>query len=132
MTTTNDQSVQEVEPKQSITVAAVGCVHGQLDKVFNAVAHYEHRNSTSVDLLVCCGDVQAVRHSGDLDSLAVPPKHKREGDFAKYAKRERDAPLPVLAIGTQTLSFASDYHSKSIFSFTLLLSLLCRRQPRSQ
>lgn len=93
------------ERKHALRIAAVGCVHGALDDVFNAVAEHEQHNGQKIDLLVCCGDIQAIRHDSDLESLAVPPKYKKPGDFPKYARGDQQVPLPVLAIGSFFLCF---------------------------
>jgi Lariat debranching enzyme, C-terminal domain/Calcineurin-like phosphoesterase len=67
-----------------IRVAVVGCTHGELDAVYNAIRAFESNGSQCVDLVLCCGDFQAIRDPIDLQTLAVPPQHRRPGDFPRY------------------------------------------------
>ena len=69
-----------------LRIAVVGCSHGALDEIYAQVAH---ENSSSadgrpVDLLICCGDFQAVRNAGDLACMACPPKYRTMGCFWRY------------------------------------------------
>jgi len=52
-----------------------------------------------VDLLIICGDFQAVRNLVDLECMACPPKYRQMGDFYQYWKGEKQAPVPTLFIG---------------------------------
>ena len=38
-----------------------GCMHGELDDVYASIRHLEEENGIKVDLLICCGDFQAIR-----------------------------------------------------------------------
>ena len=40
-----------------------------------------------------------MRDEADLDALKVPPKFKRLGDFAKYFRQEKRAPILTLFVG---------------------------------
>lgn len=82
-----------------LRVAVGGCVHGQLDAMYNAAKAEEQRMECRIDLLVCCGDLQAVRGADDLPSVAVPWKYRQEGEFPSYFRGEREAPIPTLVIG---------------------------------
>ena len=62
-------------------IAVVGCVHGELDKMYHAV---EQCGYDDVDLILCCGDVQSVRNVGDLTTMAIPPKYRQLGTFPHY------------------------------------------------
>jgi lariat debranching enzyme len=53
----------------------------------------EQENSTKVDLLIICGDFQAIRNLKDLDSMAVPDKYKQIGYFWKYYSGQVKAPV---------------------------------------
>ena len=46
--------------------------------------------------MLLCGDIQALRNEADLDSLAVPDKFKRLGDFHRYYSGEKTAPILTL------------------------------------
>lgn len=74
-------------------------MHGELDKVYAAVRRLEEAESTKVDLLICCGDFQAVRNESDLESLNVKPKYRSMNTFWKYYCGQAVAPVPTLFIG---------------------------------
>ena len=80
-------------------VAIEGCMHGELDDVYASIRHLEEENGIKVDLLICCGDFQAIRNVGDLQSMAVPDKYKELGTFHQYYSGEKVAPYPTLFIG---------------------------------
>ncbi|KPA76201.1 hypothetical protein ABB37_07955 [Leptomonas pyrrhocoris] len=65
-------------------VAVQGCCHGELDRIYDACTVHERQSGKRIDVLICCGDFQAVRTAGDMDSMAVPDKFKVMGDFHKY------------------------------------------------
>lgn len=69
-------------------VAVQGCCHGELDRIYDACAAHEQQTGKRIDVLICCGDFQAVRTAGDMDSMAVPDKFKVMGDFHKYWSAE--------------------------------------------
>ncbi len=73
-------------PPQSLThtqIAIEGCCHGELDAIYAQIAALEQQHGYSVDLLLICGDFQAVRNHRDLQCMAVPDKYKQLGGFAK-------------------------------------------------
>lgn len=80
-------------------VAIQGCGHGDLNAIYSALATLERSTKTKADLLLVCGDFQAIRHEKDLNSLACPPKYRKMGDFNDYFTGKRVAPLPTLFIG---------------------------------
>jgi lariat debranching enzyme len=57
-------------------IAVEGCLHGELQKVYDTIAEIEDREKYKVDLLLCCGDFQATRNLSDLKCMAVPDKYK--------------------------------------------------------
>ncbi|KAK7197403.1 Lariat debranching enzyme, C-terminal domain containing protein [Novymonas esmeraldas] len=65
-------------------VAVQGCCHGELDRIYDVCSQHERQTGKRIDVLLCCGDFQAVRTAGDMDSMAVPDKYKVLGDFHKY------------------------------------------------
>ncbi|TFK45893.1 hypothetical protein OE88DRAFT_1648923 [Heliocybe sulcata] len=65
-------------------VAVEGCCHGELDSIYNEIARLEQQNKYKVDLLLICGDFQAVRNHQDLQCMAVPDKYKKLGEFHKW------------------------------------------------
>ena len=52
-----------------------------------------------IDLLICCGDFQAVRNLDDLECMSVPKKYLELGTFWKYYSGEAVAPYPTIFIG---------------------------------
>lgn len=86
------------ERRSYLNIAVEGCAHGALDQIYAAVEK-ESGSENSVDLLLCCGDFQALRNEADFDTLAVPNKYKSIGDFYKYYKGEKRVPVPTIFIG---------------------------------
>ncbi|KAJ7523148.1 hypothetical protein O6H91_18G039300 [Diphasiastrum complanatum] len=80
-------------------IAVEGCAHGDLDNIFATLQHLEQTENTKIDLLICCGDFQAVRNEEDLEALACPPKYRSMNTFWKYYCGEEKAPYPVLFVG---------------------------------
>nr|XP_027204228.1 lariat debranching enzyme B-like [Dermatophagoides pteronyssinus] len=80
-------------------IAVVGCLHGELDIVYQQIESYEKNNNTSIDLVLICGDVQTIRNENDFKCLAVPPKYRRLGDFHHYYFGEKSIPKLTLFIG---------------------------------
>lgn len=80
-------------------IAIEGCMHGDLDNVYATLLHLQEVEKTKIDLLICCGDFQAVRNVKDLDSLSVPPKFRSMNSFWKYYSGEKVAPFPTIFIG---------------------------------
>jgi lariat debranching enzyme len=66
-------------------VAVQGCLHGQLDMIYESVEKLALERNVKVDLLICCGDFEALRNEADLQCMAVPPHHKKIGRFYKYS-----------------------------------------------
>ncbi|KAI9637235.1 putative RNA lariat debranching enzyme [Dioszegia hungarica] len=80
-------------------VTVQGCSHGSLSVIYDSIAAYESHQSKKVDLLLLCGDFQALRSAHDFASLAVPPKYHSLGTFHEYYSGKRKAPVLTLVIG---------------------------------
>lgn len=80
-------------------IAIEGCMHGDLDNVYKTLQHLEKTENTKIDLLLCCGDFQAVRNKNDLKSLNVPDKFLSMNSFWKYYSGLEVAPYPTIFIG---------------------------------
>ncbi|KAG7194278.1 uncharacterized protein KQ657_005005 [Scheffersomyces spartinae] len=76
-----------------VHIAVEGCCHGQLNKIYSMLI------SSQVDLLLICGDFQAIRNRGDLQGMAVPAKYLQLGDFHEYYSGKRTAPVLTVFIG---------------------------------
>ncbi|KAI8872021.1 hypothetical protein GQ42DRAFT_161609 [Ramicandelaber brevisporus] len=79
-----------------LRVAVQGCGHGMLDRIYSQL---QTRYAKLPDVLLICGDFQAIRHQRDLDDMAVPAKYKHMGDFQKYYTGEAEAPILTIIIG---------------------------------
>ena len=42
-------------------IAIEGCLHGELQKVYETIKEIEDKEHYKVDLLLCCGDIQVKR-----------------------------------------------------------------------
>ena len=95
------RDAREGSPVQGarMKIAIEGCCHGELDAIYSAIAHLETVEKVKIDLLICCGDFQAVRNLDDLECMSVPDKYKELGTFYKYYSGEKVAPIPTLFIG---------------------------------
>lgn len=80
-------------------IAVEGCAHGELEKIYDTIAYLERKDSTKVDLLICCGDFQSTRNNQDLECMAVPPKYRDICSFYKYYSGEKEAPILTIFIG---------------------------------
>ncbi|KAF2761578.1 DBR1-domain-containing protein [Pseudovirgaria hyperparasitica] len=83
-----------------VRIAVEGCGHGTLHSIYASVARSAKlRGWEGVDLVIICGDFQAVRNSFDLNCMSVPPKYREIGDFHEYYSGRRLAPYPTIFIG---------------------------------
>lgn len=67
----------------SMKIAVEGCCHGELDKIYETIEYLEKKEGVKVDLLLCCGDFQAVRNEGDMKCMAIPAKYRMMQTFYK-------------------------------------------------
>ena len=82
----NHRSQSGDRAQQKLRVAVQGCAHGELDSIYATIAEMESSQGVKIDLLLCCGDFQAVRFKTDLECMAVPAKFRRLGTFYRYCK----------------------------------------------
>ncbi|KAI9273712.1 lariat debranching enzyme, C-terminal domain-containing protein [Sporodiniella umbellata] len=80
-------------------IAVEGCCHGELDQIYDSIRYKELKSRSKVDLVLICGDFQAVRNESDLACMAVPNKYKKMGTFWKYYSGQKKAPYPTIFIG---------------------------------
>lgn len=74
-------------------VAIEGCCHGCLDQIYRSIS------KKKVDLLIICGDFQSIRNRMDLQSMSVPDKYKKMGNFQDYYTGKKKAPVFTIFIG---------------------------------
>ena len=80
-------------------IAVVGCLHGELDKVYEDIKSAEQQQGCQVDIVLVCGDFQSVRNEHDLKCMAVPAKYAQLGHFHDYYYGRKRAPILTLFIG---------------------------------
>ncbi|EGC37717.1 hypothetical protein DICPUDRAFT_86844 [Dictyostelium purpureum] len=80
-------------------IAIEGCCHGEIETIYNSLVNIEKVTNSKVDLLICCGDYEALRNQNDLKSLAVKPKYRTMGSFYKYYSGKVKAPILTLVVG---------------------------------
>eukprot|EP00252_Welwitschia_mirabilis_P001623 TRINITY_DN11527_c0_g2_i2.p1 TRINITY_DN11527_c0_g2~~TRINITY_DN11527_c0_g2_i2.p1 ORF type:complete len:429 (+),score=79.52 TRINITY_DN11527_c0_g2_i2:151-1437(+) len=80
-------------------IAIQGCAHGELDNIYASIQHLEERENIKIDLLICCGDFQAIRNEDDLDCMHCPPKYRTMNTFWKYYSGEETVPVPTIFVG---------------------------------
>eukprot|EP00922_Rhytidocystis_sp_ex-Travisia-forbesii_P044676 GHVS01066597.1.p1 GENE.GHVS01066597.1~~GHVS01066597.1.p1 ORF type:complete len:525 (-),score=98.81 GHVS01066597.1:237-1811(-) len=83
----------------SLVVAVEGCLHGELCKVYDDLERLHNESGVQVDLLICCGDFQAMRNQASLNNMAVPNKYKRLCDFHLYYTQQKVAPVLTIFVG---------------------------------
>lgn len=76
-----------------------GCAHGELPAILDAVKDVERVSGEPVDLLICCGDFQAIRNEADLETMSCPMKYRSMGSFWKYYCGQATPHIPVLFVG---------------------------------
>lgn len=74
-------------------IAIEGCCHGCLDAIYKCL------EEKGVQLLIICGDFQSTRNLPDLESMSVPDKYKKMGDFRDYYTGKKNAPIFTIFIG---------------------------------
>ena len=57
-----------------------GCCHGELDAIYQKINSLEQQNGYNVDLVLICGDYEAIRTQADLNCITTPAKYLRMGD----------------------------------------------------
>ncbi|EKD05262.1 hypothetical protein A1Q2_00492 [Trichosporon asahii var. asahii CBS 8904] len=77
-------------------VAVIGCLHGDQHRMFT--------EQSNVDLILCCGDFQALRNSHDLSAMCSPERHRKLGTFHEYYKDDRKVPLTIVIGGNHESS----------------------------
>ncbi len=93
-------NVEEVgEGGNCIRLAVQGCCHGNLDSIYETLQVYKEKNGKDINLLLCCGDFQALRNTTDYETMAVPPKYRDMGSFYKYYAGMKTAPVLTIFVG---------------------------------
>ncbi|KAJ6516481.1 lariat debranching enzyme, C-terminal domain-containing protein [Mycena sanguinolenta] len=84
-------------------IAVVGCSHGGLDTIYKAIHRVDADTKKSgelpVELLLCCGDFQALRCNADLYTMKAPTKFRLLRDFHNYYAGRKTAPILTIVVG---------------------------------
>lgn len=80
-------------------IGIVGCVHGCLNELYAAVAETEKHLNEKIDVILCCGDFQAVRNPADLSTMSCPAKYRHLGAFHEYYYGNKVAPYLTIFVG---------------------------------
>ncbi|KAJ2621648.1 lariat debranching enzyme [Coemansia sp. RSA 1358] len=70
-----------------------------LDDIYRQLHIRETSSGEKIDLLIICGDFQAIRNVTDLECMSCPDKYKQIGGFYRYYTGERVAPVPTIFVG---------------------------------
>uniref|UniRef100_A0A914ZVZ2 Lariat debranching enzyme C-terminal domain-containing protein n=2 Tax=Parascaris univalens TaxID=6257 RepID=A0A914ZVZ2_PARUN len=99
-TDVEDQSaIKRRRISKKLHIAVAGCSHGEIDKIYACLAEIERTNRFHFDLLISCGDYQAVRNYGDLAHMHVNRKYRNLQTFYRYYCGEMKAPILTIFIG---------------------------------
>lgn len=91
---------KEITKTNTVRVAIVGCLHGCLKDVYDAIEADEEKTGKKVDLLLCCGDFESVRDKNDLKYKACPEKYKHMGQFQYYYNNsQNEAKVLTIFVG---------------------------------
>ncbi|KAI8904460.1 Metallo-dependent phosphatase-like protein [Gorgonomyces haynaldii] len=80
-------------------IAVEGCCHGELDKIYASIQYIQELENIKIDLLLICGDFQAIRNTFDLEQMAVPEKYRKMCDFHEYYSGLKKPLVPTIFIG---------------------------------
>lgn len=78
-------------------IAIEGCCHGELSKIYAYIKKLPPNQRP--ELLIACGDFQAVRNKNDLQCVSMPSKYRKLGDFQDYYTGKLTAPLLTIFVG---------------------------------
>ncbi|KAI7877791.1 Metallophos-domain-containing protein [Lichtheimia hyalospora FSU 10163] len=80
-------------------IAVEGCCHGELDKIYGRLQELEKTTNDKIDLVLICGDFQAIRNPADLKTMSVPAKYAKLGYFHQYYSGQKKAPYLTIFVG---------------------------------
>ncbi|GAA5840451.1 hypothetical protein JCM11251_006564 [Rhodosporidiobolus azoricus] len=87
----------------SLRLAVIGCSHGTLDDIYASVLRCDEeakkKGERETDVVICCGDFQAMRNTSDLETMACPVKFRALGHFHQYYSGQKVAPKLTIVIG---------------------------------
>ncbi|EJD76242.1 hypothetical protein LOAG_16772 [Loa loa] len=93
------ESTKRQKLSRKVHIAVAGCSHGEMDKIYATVAEIERREGYKFDLLISCGDYEAIRNYGDLKHMHAPEKYRHLQSFHRYYSGELEAPVLTIFVG---------------------------------
>ena len=78
--------------------AAIGDVHGQMNKMVSLLQGRESSKNIKLDFVLQVGDFEPHRDENDLNTMAAPAKYRKLGDFHNYYQNILKFPWPVYFI----------------------------------
>eukprot|EP01029_Cantina_marsupialis_P002835 TRINITY_DN1272_c0_g1_i2.p1 TRINITY_DN1272_c0_g1~~TRINITY_DN1272_c0_g1_i2.p1 ORF type:complete len:245 (-),score=48.26 TRINITY_DN1272_c0_g1_i2:1243-1977(-) len=84
-----------------MNIAIVGGCHDKLDAIYSKMEEKQAKSGVKVDILLICGDFQAVRNEEDLQTLLPTNHHQNLGSFHKYYHGDVKAPVLTIFVGGQ-------------------------------
>uniref|UniRef100_A0A7E4ZQM7 DBR1 domain-containing protein n=1 Tax=Panagrellus redivivus TaxID=6233 RepID=A0A7E4ZQM7_PANRE len=85
--------------QRQLHLAVAGCSHGEMDKIYSTLAVMARNRGYPFDLLICCGDYQALRNNADMKTIHVNQKYQNLGTFHQYYSGKKIAPILTIFIG---------------------------------
>ncbi|KAJ6544072.1 lariat debranching enzyme, C-terminal domain-containing protein [Mycena capillaripes] len=94
---------EHLSTTRQMRIAVVGCSHGGLDTIYKTIHRVDADTKKSgelpVELLLCCGDFQALRCNADLYTMKAPTKFRLLRDFHNYYAGRKKAPILTIVVG---------------------------------
>ena len=85
--------------KDKFTFAALGDVHGQLDRAAELVQTAAAKAGQELKFVLQVGDLETHRSLEDMAGMYAPHHHKHLGDFTEYFFGRKTFPIPLHFIG---------------------------------
>jgi hypothetical protein len=85
----------------------------------------EKKENIRIDLLICCGDFQAIRNEYDLSCISVPPKYRDMGTFYTFFAGVERAPYPTIRVNGLRIAGLSGIYKPQDYQKGNYLSLPC-------
>ncbi|GAA5865870.1 hypothetical protein JCM8547_005741 [Rhodosporidiobolus lusitaniae] len=103
METPTSTTATSPDGSRSLRLAVIGCSHGTLDDIYASVLRSDEEaaalSQPPSDVVICCGDFQAMRNESDLEAMACPVKYRALGQFYQYYEGKKTAPKLTIVIG---------------------------------
>ena len=88
-----------ISSSQEVYFAAVGDVHGHMNKMVQMLTNWEYATNKKLDFVLQVGDFEPHRDEIDLSTMAAPSKYRKLGDFPDFYQNKKTFPWPLYFIG---------------------------------